>query len=75
MGLSEKIPGVLNWIEVRRVRRTALEIDGILFEEEEYEHCSVYASVVGMKDYRRMLERRRGQEGANGAADVGIHRQ
>ena len=46
MGLSEKSPGVLNWIEVRRVRRMGLECDVISFKEGEYKLCSVYASIV-----------------------------
>ena len=52
MGLSEKNPGVLNWIEVRGERGTGLEIDGILLKEGELELCSAYTSVVGIKDYR-----------------------
>ena len=41
-------PGVLNWIEVRGVRRMGLKRDVILLEGE-HELCSVYVSAVLLK--------------------------
>ena len=47
--LFEKNPGVLNWIEVRGVRRVGLKRNVILLEGGGHGLCSMYASIFSMK--------------------------
>ena len=47
--LFEKHPGLLNWIEIRGVRRMGLRRDVIPFEEGGNDFCIVYTSVFVLK--------------------------